>query len=272
MHGGEPVGAELRPAAPGTGIAFVVGCERHRVPATLASLHAGANATWLSSDPGAPSPAASVATVEHLLAALAASGVDDSVVVVQGAELPVLDGSAGPFVEAIEATGLVARDGARPVARAKARVRVEEGDRWIAAEPADVLAIDYTIDFAHPAIGRQRHRCDELTSEWFRRELAPARTFGFLRDVDALRAAGLARGASLDNTVVFDERGVRNPEPLRYPDEPVRHKALDLVGDLALLGAPLRARITAHKAGHALHHRLVRTLLTTPDTLEWHSP
>jgi UDP-3-O-[3-hydroxymyristoyl] N-acetylglucosamine deacetylase len=149
-----------------------------------------------------------------------------------------------------------------------APISIEDGDRRIAVHPAEAFGIDVTIDFAHPAIGRQRISCDGVTPEWFAREIAPARTFGFVADVDALRARGLARGASLENTIVFDDTGIMNEDGLRFSDECVRHKALDLIGDLALLGAPLRGRVEVVRGGHVLHHRLVMAILESVNRAE----
>lgn len=206
---------------------------------------------------------ADVSTVEHLLAALAAFEIDHVFVGVEGGEVPVLDGSAAPFVDLLRQAGREVSGSDRalhaPVVLEEA-IEVRDGDRFVRAEPAPHFGFRYEIDFAHPAIGRQSIEVDRLTPERFADEIAPARTFGFLQDLEALRREGLAGGASLENTLVFDEAGVVNDGPLRFPDECVRHKAIDLIGDLALLDAPLQAFVTAHKAGHRLHHALVREI------------
>jgi len=203
---------------------------------------------------------AGVSTVEHVLAALAAAGIDDARIEVDGPEVPVCDGSAAAFAEAIAKAGLARAEGERGAIVIRQPIAIAEGERRIEVHPADAFGLDVAIDFAHPAIGRQHIACDAVTPEWFARELAPARTFGFLADVDALRAQGRAAGASLENTLVFDDAGVMNEGGQRFDDEPVRHKALDLVGDLALLGCPLRGRVVVERGGHALHQRLVRAI------------
>jgi len=201
---------------------------------------------------------ACVRTVEHLLASLLMCGVDSAEVTLDGEEVPILDGSASPFVEAVEGAGRrpLRRD-RRVLVLAKA-LFLDDGAASISLEPAPDLEVSYLIEYPHPAIGRQEMSL-RLDGKSFKERIAPARTFGFLKDVSKLKALGRARGSSLENTVALDDTGVVNP-PLRFPDEFVRHKILDLVGDLALLGAPLRARVRALRAGHALHLRAVRAL------------
>ncbi len=203
-----------------------------------------------------------VQTIEHVLASLYALGVSGAVLDVDADEMPIMDGSARPFVQAIEGAGT------RPLGREIAwlsverPLTVEDQGAWVRFEPpaaAGPAVLDYTIVYDHPAIGTQSLALP-LTPEAFASGIAPARTFGFLKDVDGLRARGLALGASLDNTVALDDDGVVNP-PLRFPDEFVRHKLLDLAGDLALLGRPFLGRATAFRAGHALHLKAVRALL-----------
>jgi UDP-3-O-[3-hydroxymyristoyl] N-acetylglucosamine deacetylase len=202
--------------------------------------------------------------VEHVLAALAGLAVDDAVVELDADEPPAGDGSAACFVALVERAGRRRQGGRRAVARLVAPVSVVDGARSISVEPADALAIDYTIDFDAPAVGRQSLRLESIDEAVFRREIARARTFGFLDDVEALRAAGLARGASLENTVVIDGSHIVNADGLRWPDECVRHKVLDLLGDLVLFGHPLVGRVRVHRGGHALHHALLRRLADTP--------
>lgn len=246
LHGGRPCRATLRPSArPGWWL------DGARVgPDAVAD---GALATTLRTATGV------VSTVEHLFAALYGAGIDDVEITVDGGELPILDGSAAPWWVAIAEAG--PRDVPGPAARPRIVervVRVGEGERWIEARPASRLELAVHIDF--PLIGRQRFAAP-LTDF---AAVADARTFGFARDAAALHAAGKARGASLENVVVFADDG-RPLAPLRHPDEPARHKWLDLVGDLALLGRPLRARIEARCAGHALHHALVAALDATAE-------
>lgn len=249
-HGG-PVAVELLPAPPDHGRVLLV--EGTPVPAVLERVVDTRLATTLGDG------ARRVTMVEHLLAALAALGVDNCLIVVEGGEVPVLDGSAAGWMQALGQAGLRAQGRARAVWRPAEVIEVREGESAARVEPAEALELDLTIDFPHPLIGTQRWvgRPDAVV---FARELAPARTFGFLRDAEALRAAGMALGASLENTVVYDTTSVLNPEGLRWPDEAVRHKALDTVGDLALLGVPIAARITAHRPGHALHRALLIAL------------
>jgi UDP-3-O-[3-hydroxymyristoyl] N-acetylglucosamine deacetylase len=256
LHGGRPARVTLWPAAPGAGIAFAcrAGGRRVEIPADVDHVVATRAATTLGCD------GARVATVEHLLAALHGLGVDDARIEVEGGEVPALDGSAAGFVCLLRAAGLRAHG--PPVQPLALREPVEVRSRvgLARAEPAPELRIACAIAFAHPALRCQRVEFAALGPQRFARELAPARTFGFLSDAAALRAAGLARGASPANALVFDDCGIVAPGRLRWPDEAARHKALDLLGDLALLGRPLRAALHVERAGHALHVALVREL------------
>jgi UDP-3-O-[3-hydroxymyristoyl] N-acetylglucosamine deacetylase/3-hydroxyacyl-[acyl-carrier-protein] dehydratase len=202
-------------------------------------------------------------TVEHVLAAVAGLDIDDLEIEMDAPEPPVLDGSAAPFVEALAHAGIAEQPGSVQYLDIRRLVRLEEGESTYEARPADVLQLAVTIDFPHPLIGRQAGSY-RLTGEAFRTELAPARTFGFVREVEMLRAKGLIRGASTANAVVLDDVGVVD-STLRWPDEFVRHKALDCVGDLALAGKRVRGHITAHKPSHRGTVLLVRELLTMAD-------
>ena len=205
---------------------------------------------------------ARIGTVEHVMAALAGCGIDNAVVEVDGPEPPILDGSAAPFVFLLDCAGIVAQDAPRPTIEVRRPVRVSDGDAFAELRPParqPGLDMAMSIDFAAAAIGRQALSL-RLTPESFRRELARARTFTLAEEIDQLRAAGLAQGGSLDNAVVVDQARVLNPAGLRMPDEFVRHKLLDAVGDLALAGAPLRGRFIAHRSGHALNNRLLQAL------------
>jgi len=199
-----------------------------------------------------------VLTIEHLMAALSACGVDSLRIELDAEEAPSLDGSALPYARAISEAGTAPV----PVERKRLIITrpftIEDGEASFSVEPDEVFRISYDIQFDHPAVGRQRLELT-VTEETFLREIAPARTFGFFKDVDDLRRRGLALGGSLDNAVVFDETGVMNG-PLRFPDECVRHKIADLIGDLFLFGCPVLGRFTAVRAGHALHLRMVRAL------------
>lgn len=203
-----------------------------------------------------------LSTVEHLLAALYGSGIDNVYVELDGLEVPILDGSARPFVEMLQRAGAQRLRRRRRYLRLLREVQVADGDRWIRAVPSDRFQVRYFIDFAHPVVGREQIAF-EVDPATFARELAPARTFCFLEDVDRLRAMDLIRGGSLENAIVVAPQGLLNGG-LRFPDEFARHKALDLIGDLALLGRPLLAAVEAHKGGHALHTALVTRLLADP--------
>ena len=207
-----------------------------------------------------------VATIEHIMAALVMSGVDNAVVELDGTEVPMMDGSSTPFVVALQRAGLRVQDAPRRYIEVLERVEVCDGDKRVALAPQDGfegLSVDVEIAFDSAAIGRQRLFLD-IDDHGFRTQLAPARSFGFIDDVERLRAAGLARGGDLSNVIVIDGDRVMNPEGLRFPDEFVRHKALDAVGDLFVLGAPLVARYEGRCAGHALNNALARALQARP--------
>jgi UDP-3-O-[3-hydroxymyristoyl] N-acetylglucosamine deacetylase len=278
LHSGEEVEIALCPAAAGTGIVFVsLGAARAggdiEIPAHADAVLSTSRATTLAA-PNARqqgdlrgSDCARVATIEHLLATLYALGIDNCRVEVTGSEIPVMDGSAAAFVDWVRLAGKKSQTATRHVFVIAESFEIREGDRWIRIERADSLRISYAIDFAHPCIGRQSLEIPSFDEKTFERELAAARTFGFVHEVEALRDAGLAHGGSFDNTIVLDETRVLNARGLRWPDEFVRHKVVDLLGDLALLGAPLQAHVQVEKGGHRLHHRLVRALLDRPEIL-----
>lgn len=240
LHSGQPCKVIVSPAASGHGRRF------NGRPATIEHVVDGAWCTTIDTDDGP------VRTVEHLLAALAGLGIDDCDVRVQGGEVPILDGSAGPFREGLEP---LEQKGQRDPLTLRSPVEVRDGDRWVRALPAEVPSL--AVDVAYRGLGRQTF---DATLGAFA-AASTARTFGFLRDRTRLEKAGLAKGAALANTLVFDDSGQPiNPGGLRFDDEPARHKWLDLLGDLALLGRPLQARVVAYRGGHALHHALVRAL------------
>jgi UDP-3-O-[3-hydroxymyristoyl] N-acetylglucosamine deacetylase len=203
-----------------------------------------------------------VSTTEHLLAALYSCQVDNCFVDLDALEVPILDGSAQPFIEMLAAAGIQTLRRQRRYLHVRKTLEFSDGDRRISIHPAREFRVRCLIDFPHPSIGRQETEL-LVNRETFRHLLAPARTFGFTADFEKLRAMGLIRGGSLENAIVLDGRGVTNP-PLRFPDEFARHKTLDLIGDLALVGRPLKAQVVAHKAGHALHTQLVTRLLADP--------
>jgi UDP-3-O-[3-hydroxymyristoyl] N-acetylglucosamine deacetylase len=254
LHSGNPVSAHFRPAPPETGLVFVrVDRRETPIPARLSSASTFDYATTLSAD------GISIGTVEHLLSAAAGEGLDNCVVEIDGPEVPILDGSALPFVRLFHAAGFERQDApVRPLAPGR-EVAVERGDRSIRFTPdGEGLTITYEIDFPHPLVGQQELTWKVRPEEYAAR-IAPARTFGFLREVEALRARGLARGGSLQNAVVLDDRGILSG-PLRFRDEFVRHKVLDLLGDLFLIGRPLVGHIHARKAGHAMHIEFARAV------------
>lgn len=258
LHTGARTAVRVEPAPADHGIVFVRAdlAERPSIRAAAENVVATERETRLGQGN------VSVQTVEHFLAAVGCLGLDNIVVEVSGPEMPALDGSALPYVEALRAGGLKRLGEPRKVFRLREEVWISEGGAHIVALPSTTLRLSYTISFDSPAIGSQ-YRSVEIDSEnpaAFLQEVASARTFSPADDVEALRAAGLARGGSLENAVVFDPSGPRNPGGLRFPDEPVRHKILDLVGDLTLLGVPLRAHVIVIKGGHALHVRLARRL------------
>lgn len=203
-----------------------------------------------------------ILTIEHLMAALYAFDIDSLDIELDGEEIPILDGSARPFSRVLEGAGLTELDTPQETIRIREAFSLEEGDASIRVTPADSFEISYRIEFDHPAIGVQELSI-EVNRESFASEIAPARTFGFLKDVPELRARQLALGGSLDNALVLDEKKLING-PLRFPDEFVRHKILDLVGDLSILGRPVLGRFSADRAGHGLHLRTVRFLLDNP--------
>ena len=265
LHLGCRVGVTLRPAPAGTGIVFHRTDLGIHIPARFDRVADTRLCTVLACP---DQPVARVGTVEHLMAALAACGVDNVVVDVDGPEIPVLDGSAAPWVFLIDCAGRAALDAPARTVQVLRTVRVEDGDAFAELRPGAAPCLDMalSIDFAAPAIGRQALRfvLDEVA---FRTELSGARTFTQAHEVAGLRAAGLAKGGSLDNAVVVDGARVLNPAGLRRPDDFVRHKMLDAVGDLALAGVSLHGRFIGHRSGHALNNRLLRTLFA--DAANW---
>ena len=200
-----------------------------------------------------------ISTTEHLLSAFIGTGIDNAIVELDNLELPILDGSARPFVEMIQKAGIRKQRRPRSYMRIRRELELREGNKFIAVYPADSYSVSYTINFPHPLIGKETFRVD-LSDGNYLREIAPARTFGFLHEADAMRQQGLIRGASRENAIVLTKDQVLNP-PLRYPDEFVRHKVLDLIGDLALVGKQILGNIVADRAGHAMHTALVSRLL-----------
>jgi UDP-3-O-[3-hydroxymyristoyl] N-acetylglucosamine deacetylase len=212
---------------------------------------------------------ASISTVEHLMSALSGLGIDNLHVDVAGPEIPIMDGSAGPFVFLLQTAGIVEQPALKRYLRIKATVEVRDGDKWARFEPFDGYRLDFTIDFPHPVFGSEnRQVIVDFAGTSYVKEVARARTFGFMQDVEAMRAAGLALGGSLQNAIVLDETRVLNSEGLRYDNEFAKHKVLDAIGDIYLLGHPFIGQYTAFKSGHALNNALARALLDRPDAYE----
>jgi UDP-3-O-[3-hydroxymyristoyl] N-acetylglucosamine deacetylase len=251
----------LRPAASGAGISFIRTdlAGDNRVPARAEAVTRTQLGTVVGNAAGVE-----VSTIEHLMSAFAALGVDNAVVELDGPELPIMDGSAGPFVRLIDQAGLKRQDAPRRYIEILEPIEVVDGDKSVALVPADQFEMAFEIDFKSSAIGAQR--IDIVLDEAaFRDGVAESRTFGFLHEVEALRKAGLARGGSMDNCLVIDGDELMNPEGLRSADEFVRHKALDALGDLYLLGAPIIGRFEGVFAGHTLNNALARALLARPE-------
>jgi len=256
----------IRPAPAGAGVWFCrvdVSDRDQMIPARHDAVSDTRLCTVLTNPAGV-----SVSTVEHVMAALAGCGVDNALIDIDGPEIPIMDGSAQVFVDAIQTAGLAFTDTPRRALRILSPVMVERGDARAELHPADAFAMDFSIAFDDAAIGRQRHAMT-LGADGFARDLADCRTFTRLAEIEQLRAHGLALGGSLDNAVVVDGARVLNPGGLRRPDEFVRHKMLDAVGDLALAGAPIIGRYVGDKAGHALTNTLLRALFARPDAWRW---
>ena len=265
LHTGARVELTLRPAPVDAGIVF------HRVdlpaPVTIAAQATNVGDTRLSST--LARDGTSISTVEHLMSALAGVGVDNLHVDVAGPELPIMDGSAGPFVFLLQSAGIVEQSAAKRYLRVRAPVEMRDGDKWARFDPFHGFKLDFTIDFPHPVFGTEnRHVVVDFAEHSYVKEVARARTFGFMQDVEAMRSAGLALGGSLQNAIVLDETRVLNTEGLRYDNEFVKHKVLDAIGDLYLLGHPLIGQYTAFKSGHALNNALARALLARNDACE----
>lgn len=269
LHSGRRVQLTLRPAAPDTGIVY------HRIdlpevvdiPATADNVGDTRLASVLQKG------SARVSTVEHLMSACAGLGIDNLHVDLTAEEVPIMDGSASTFVFLLQSAGLQEQAAPKRFIRVKRAVEVREGEgadaKWARLEPHDGYAFAFSIDFHHPAIDSTASFAEiDFAHHSYTREVARARTFGFVNDVEMLRAAGLARGGSLDNAIVMDEYRVLNADGLRYDDEFVKHKILDAIGDLYLVGKPLIARYVAHKSGHGLNNKLARALLAQQDAWE----
>lgn len=256
LHSGNKVTLTLKPAPADSGIRFRrvdVGVE---IPAHVSEVSGLQYATVLGRD------GATVDTVEHLLAALVSHGVDNVVVELTQNEVPIMDGSAAPFLYLVQEAGIKRLSAPRRYLKMLRPVQIANGDKRIAVYPSDHFKVSYTISFDHPIL-RHQSRTERITEQTFAEHIAPARTFGFLKEVEWLRQNGLALGGSLENAIVIGDTGVLNA--LRFEDEFVRHKILDAIGDLALLGHPLIGHVVAHRAGHALHTALAAKVLEERD-------
>lgn len=265
LHTGKKVYLTLRPAPIDTGIVFrrvdldpVV-----EIPARAKNVGDTTLSTTLSKGD------VRVSTVEHLLSAMAGLGIDNAYVEMNASEVPIMDGSAGPFVFLIQSAGIEEQDAAKKFIRIKREVRVEEDDKFASFLPRNGFKVSFTIDFDHPVFrGRPASAEVDFCSTSFVREVSRARTFGFMHEMEYLRSKGLAQGGSVDNAIVVDDYRILNEDGLRYEDEFVRHKVLDAIGDLYLLGNSLIGEFRAHKSGHALNNKLLRELLSQPDAWE----
>ena len=265
LHTGARVELGLRPAPPDSGVVF----HRTDLPGmpSVPALAGNVGDTRLSSS--LQGNGASVSTVEHLMSALAGLGIDNLHVDIAGPEIPIMDGSAGPFVFLLQSAGIVEQAKLKRYLRVTELVEFSDGDKWARFEPWDGFRLDFTIDFPHPVFGLEnRHVAVDFAEHSYAKEVARARTFGFMQDLEAMRSAGLGLGGSLQNAVVLDEFRVLNSEGLRYDNEFVRHKVLDAIGDIYLLGHPLIGQYTAYKSGHALNNQLARALLARPQAFE----
>jgi UDP-3-O-[3-hydroxymyristoyl] N-acetylglucosamine deacetylase len=265
LHSGAPVTIRVLPAPAGKGIVFRrTDLDGYEVEAT------GRNVAKVSYATSLMKKGVLISTTEHLLSAFIGIGLDNAIVELDNLEVPILDGSALPFVEMVLRAGLKKQKKKRVYLRALKEVEIRDGDKFIALYPGNGYSVSYAIDFPHPLVGKQHFAVDlmahnsngesDFAGEFYHRDIAAARTFGFLRDEAALRQMGLIRGASAKNALILDDHALTNG-PLRYPDEFVRHKVLDLIGDLALLGHRILGRIVADRAGHAMHTALVSRLL-----------
>ena len=264
LHSGAKVTMTLRPAAPDSGIVF------RRIdldpPVELRADPFAVGDTRLASC--LERDGAKIATVEHLMSALSGLGIDNAWVDVDAAEIPIMDGSAAPFVFLIQSAGIEEQKAAKKFIRVKKPVRVEEGDKWAELVPYDGFRLTFSIVFSHPVFDKSNPQVTvDFAEHSYVREVARARTFGFMQDVETMRSQGLALGGSLEYAIVMDEYRVLNADGLRYGDEFVKHKVLDAVGDLYLLGHPLLGAFSAHKSGHALNNKLLRALMA--DKTAW---
>ena len=258
LHTGEKVYLTLRPASSDTGIVF------RRIdlpePVDIRACPENVSDTRLSTT--LEFNGARVSTVEHLMSAFAGLGIDNAYVDLTAAAVPIMDGSAGPFVFLVQSAGIAEQSAPKRFMRIKKEVRVEDGDKWACFQPFEGFKVSFAIEFNHPTFRNSTQNASvDFSTTSFVKEVSRARTFGFMGDLEALRAVGLARGGGLDNAIVLDDFRILNDDGLRYEDEFVKHKVLDAIGDLYLLGHPLIGEFSAHKSGHSLNNRLLRQLV-----------
>jgi UDP-3-O-[3-hydroxymyristoyl] N-acetylglucosamine deacetylase len=266
LHGGERAELTLRPAPPNTGIIFqridldpVI-----EIPARAENVGDTTLSTCLVKN------GARVSTVEHLLSAFAGLGIDNAYVDITTSEIPIMDGSAGPFVFLVQSAGIEEQNAPKGFIRIKRKIKVKDGDKWASFEPFEGFKVSFSIEFDHPVFKLHSKTATlDFSSTSYVKEVSRARTFGFMADFERLRKLNLARGASLDNAVAIDDFRVLNEDGLRYEDEFVKHKILDAVGDLYLLGSSLIGAFSGHKSGHSLNNKLLRTLLAHEDAWEY---
>ncbi|OGA53489.1 MAG: UDP-3-O-[3-hydroxymyristoyl] N-acetylglucosamine deacetylase [Betaproteobacteria bacterium RIFCSPLOWO2_12_FULL_63_13] len=265
LHTGAKVAMTMRPAQPNTGIVF----RRIDLPHPIDIRAAASSVTDTRLCSTLEDHGVKVATVEHLMSAFAGLGIDNAYVDLTGAEVPIMDGSAAPFVFLIQSAGIEEQREAKRFLRICKSVEVSDGDKWARFEPFHGFRLSFSIIFDHPVLEKSAQSTSvDFAETSYAKEVARARTFGFMQDVEALRASGLALGGSMENAIVMDEYRVLNTDGLRYSDEFVKHKVLDAIGDLYLVGSPIIGAFSAHKSGHALNNRLLRELLASSDAFE----
>ncbi|MDO8351337.1 MAG: UDP-3-O-acyl-N-acetylglucosamine deacetylase [Gallionella sp.] len=266
LHSGEKVTLSLRPAPVNSGIVFrrVDVKPVEEIKAQAHCVHDTRLSTCMEQN------GVRVATIEHLMSALAGLGIDNAFVEMDGAEVPIMDGSAGTFIFLLQSAGIVEQSAAKKFIRIKKTVEVKQGDKWVRFEPYNGYKLTFTINFAHPVFaGSKQHVMVDLGEHSYIRDISRARTFGFMQDVENMRAQGLALGGSLDNAIVMDDYRVLNPDGLRFEDEFVKHKVLDAIGDLYLLGHAVIGAFSGFKSGHALNNALLRELLADEQAWEF---
>ncbi len=266
LHTGERVDLTLRPAPANSGIVFrrVDLSPVAEIRAEALAVHDTRLSTCLEAN------GVRVATIEHLMSACAGLGVDNAYVDLSSAEVPIMDGSAGTFIFLLQSAGIVEQSAAKKFIRIKKTVEVKDGDKWVRFDPFNGYKLSFTINFTHPVFATTKQNVTiDLGEHSYIKEVSRARTFGFMQDVEAMRAQGLALGGNLDNAIVMDEYRILNPDGLRFEDEFVKHKVLDAIGDLYLLGHPLIGAFSGYKSGHALNNALLRALLADEQAWEF---